>query len=426
MRPGLIFLLSVTAYGQVTAVSVEPSLGSGSTANFSFTFSSQNGYQDLSVVNILINDALDGRKACYLALAANTLNLVDDQGDAAGPYANAPMQPGLASQIQNSQCAVNGGSVTVNGNTLLLRLSITFAPNFAGNKLIYLAARSATANTGWQALGTWTVTASSTPPPPPLILTPARSGGFDHTLVFTLSNVPPSNRVAAVFDVLINSALDGRHACYLGFVPIASGGYLQLVDDQGDSTGGFQTAMIPAPPGTTIFNSQCTIDASASSAALNGNVLTLTLAITFNPAFSGNQLIYAASLTDPVNSGWQAVGTTSVGADSQAPTVTSVTPTSSPSGSPDFTLTVSGSNFSVPAPCALVCGFACPGPSVLNFAHVDLITQRTGNGQLQATIPASLLTNARTVDVTVRNQVNIECLGQESHVSTPQTFAINP
>jgi hypothetical protein len=103
----------------------------------------------------LINDALDGRHACYLAYSrpANVLYLVNDSG--------AGFVLGGAGALSNSQCTVNTASSYVNGggNSLTLTLSLNFATAFAGNRVIYLAARDTVEanNTGWQALGSWSV-----------------------------------------------------------------------------------------------------------------------------------------------------------------------------------------------------------------------------------------------------------------------------
>jgi len=81
---------------------------------------------------------------------------VDDVGNAGGPYAGTVL-PGSAS-ISNSQCtiAAAGSSLSGTGNTLTVTLNISFS-NFSGNRIIYAAARSATANSGWQAIGSVTV-----------------------------------------------------------------------------------------------------------------------------------------------------------------------------------------------------------------------------------------------------------------------------
>ena len=79
------------------------------------------------MVNVLINDFMDGIGACFVAYAAstNTLYLVDDGGDAGGPFAGSMVMNGTGS-IQNSQCRIDGAgsSASGNGDTLTLTLSI--------------------------------------------------------------------------------------------------------------------------------------------------------------------------------------------------------------------------------------------------------------------------------------------------------------
>jgi len=141
---------------------VTPAHTSGSGQTYTFTFTDTNGWQDISVANILINTAIDGRHACYLAFAPSapsggSLFLVDDAGDGGGPYQGLVL-PGAGS-ASNSQCTVNaaGSTVSNSGDTLTLSLNMTFASTFAGNQLFFLAARSNTLNSNWQAVGTVSV-----------------------------------------------------------------------------------------------------------------------------------------------------------------------------------------------------------------------------------------------------------------------------
>jgi hypothetical protein len=44
------------------------------------------------------------------------------------------------------------------GNTLTLTLNVRFSSSFVGERIIYMAARDvAERNSGWQAMGRWTV-----------------------------------------------------------------------------------------------------------------------------------------------------------------------------------------------------------------------------------------------------------------------------
>jgi trimeric autotransporter adhesin len=144
-------------------VGMTPSRGAGLAPNpFTFNFSDTKGYADLGVINILINNSIDGRHGCYLAYArgAGALYLVDDAGNAEGPFAGSGAL-NVAGSVQNSQCVVSWGTTAVNanGNNLALTLNIAFTSVFNGNRVFYLAARDAGDgnNTGWQAMGTWGV-----------------------------------------------------------------------------------------------------------------------------------------------------------------------------------------------------------------------------------------------------------------------------
>jgi len=138
---------------------VNPARGTGSAQTFTFTFGDTKGAPDLGVLNVLINNFLDGRQACYIAYSQpyRVLYLVGD----AGGGLSAGLTPGGTGTVSNGQCTISaaGSSAVVNGNTLTLALNVSFAAGFAGNRVVYMAARdSAEANnSGWQATGTWTV-----------------------------------------------------------------------------------------------------------------------------------------------------------------------------------------------------------------------------------------------------------------------------
>lgn len=294
------------------AVAVSPAEGSGYNQIFTFTFSDPQGFQDLDVMNIVINSALDGRNACFLAYVrtTNTWFLVNDAGTGLLPG----VTPGQTGGALNSQCSINGigSSVNGSGNLLTLVLNLNFNIGFRGRKLIYLAARDVSENnSGWQPMGVWTVP-GQVPTTTTAVnsLTPARgSGGIGTSQLFTFS-VSDSRGFPniGVVNVVVNTALDGRNACYIAYV--RSTNTIFLVNDVGD-------ALLPGivAGGTgSVSNSQCTIDAAGSSAGGAGPNLTLQLRITFKPSFTGNMIIYAAArdTQEQNNTGWQPMGTWTV------------------------------------------------------------------------------------------------------------------
>jgi hypothetical protein len=310
---GVFGLLASVAGGQAT-----PGSGSGSTQSLAFTFDDPNGFADLTVVDVLINNSLDGVGACYVALAptsasSGSLYLVDDAGD--GGYASgSPISLPSTSTLQNSQCTISatGSSVSGNGNTLTLTLAVTFAAGFSGNKVFYMSARNSSQSSTWQALGTWEVPGSASLGPSVGGVSPTRSATTGQTYTFTFTD---TNGYAdlAVVDVLTNNALNGIGACYVAFAHTsATSGYLYLVDNAGD--GGYAAGSpIALPSSSTLSNSQCTINGAGSSVSASGNTLTLNLAITFSSSFAGNQVFYLAARNNSSgNSGWQAVGSVTV------------------------------------------------------------------------------------------------------------------
>jgi len=297
----------------VAPVSASPASGSGSNAAFTFSFSDSNGYQALSVVDVLIDNVLDGRHACYIAFVPSGANsgsvyLVDDAGDAGGPYQGLVL-PGSGS-ISNTQCAINGtgSSVSGSGNTITLTLAITFEPGFSGNKIFYLSARDVSLNnSGWQALGAWEVPGAAVSGPSVIGMSPGNNSNLTQTYTFTFSDTNGVQDIA-VANILVNGAINGAQACYLAFVP--SSGSLFLVDDAGDAAGPYTGTVIPGSG--AVSNSQCTVGGAGSTFTASGNILTLKLPITFTQAFAGNQIFFLAARNNTANSGWQAVGTVAV------------------------------------------------------------------------------------------------------------------
>ena len=290
------------------ASSASPASGAGASATITFAFADPDGWQDLDVVNILINNFLDGRQACYLAYSrpSNVLYLVTDAGGG--------LLPGLvlngSGSTANSQCTVQGvgSSATGSGTTLTLTLNLSFAATFGGNRIQYLAARDlAGNNSGWQALGVWQAPGGASTSPAVVSQNPARGSAANQTFTFTFSDSGGWQNLG-VINVLVNNFLDGRQACYLAYSRQYN--VLYLVDDPGS---GLLPGLVLNGTGS-ISNSQCTVFGAGSSISGSGNSLALTLNIQFRSSFAGNRVFYLAArdAADVGNSGWQAKGTWSV------------------------------------------------------------------------------------------------------------------
>jgi probable HAF family extracellular repeat protein len=287
-----------------------PPSGSGQTSILTFTFTDLSGWQNLDVVNVLINNSLDGRNACYLAYSrsAGVLYLVPD----AGGGLSSGLSLGKSGTVSNSQCSVAsaGSSAIGNGNTLTLTLNITFTTSFAGNKVAYMAARDLTQNnSGWMPLGVWQVPGEMQSTTTAMIgASPASGSGLGPTPYPFMFSDTKGYQDLGVENILINTALDGRHACYLAYARQIN--TLYLVNDNGD---GLLPGKSLSTTGT-LNNSQCTVSWGNSAVSASVNNLNLSLAIGISGGFGPNLIFYLAArdMTEANNTGWQAMGTWAV------------------------------------------------------------------------------------------------------------------
>ena len=290
-----------------SVVDAKPTAGSGVNQSFTFTFSDLGGASSFTVLNALINTALDGRKACYIAYvpSSNTVFLVDDAGNAGGPYTYVTLS-GSGSAV-NSQCTINGAgsSVVTSGNTLTLTLNIGFAASFGGNKVIYMSARNtAQDNTGWLPMAVFSVLPTTAASLSPVGISPSFGNTANAPVSLTYQNATGAAYIQTAW-TLINGALDGRGACSLAYY--RPGNQIYLIPDNGDGT---QAVSMVLSGTNSVSNSQCTVMAQGSSVAVSGTQLTVNLNITFKPAFTGQKVVWMAvqNLANQT-SDWQALGT---------------------------------------------------------------------------------------------------------------------
>jgi hypothetical protein len=158
-------------------------------------------------------------------------------------------------------------------------------------------------NSGWQPMGTYAVGATPATNPMVVSLTPNSGTTNTATLTVTYRDATATSNLQAS-QILINSALDGAGACYVPlFVP---GNLLLLVPDNGDAG---QSAVMGLTSGATLENSQCRVESLGSSRSDSGNLMTLTVRLTFKPAFRGRKIIYGGVQTAAGgNSNWHAMG----------------------------------------------------------------------------------------------------------------------
>jgi len=138
------------------------------------------------------------------------------------------------------------------------------------------------------------------------LLSPQTGVGAGRMFTFVFENSNGAANIATA-EGLIAKTESAVNGCYF----YASDGQLWLRNDQDTAWHG------PITPGTpqTMENSYCRIFAIGSSIAVDGDRLTLSIAVTFDSRFPGDKTIYArASERDGLSSGWVKSGTWTVAA----------------------------------------------------------------------------------------------------------------
>ena len=285
--------------------STGPLFHTGATQTITLRFSHPAGIAELGILNALINRALDGGNACYIAFSQpqRVLYLVNNAGPDVG--LSSPLTLGSSGSVSNSQCTIfsAGSSVSSTNTELTLTLNIAFSSTFSGNRVIYLAARSVTEqNSGWQPQGVSALPETTPPFPRSGVLSPAVGTTAAATLTATFLDATNATNIQTTW-LLINSAVNADRACYVAY--FRPGNLLLLFPDSGD--GNLATAM-PLSGSGFLENSQCRIDAQGSSVTVVGNALTLNLNTVFKPSFAGPRIIFGALNSSAVNSLWKPLG----------------------------------------------------------------------------------------------------------------------
>ncbi len=288
-----------------TVTSTGPIFHTGATQTITLRFSHPAGIAELGILNALINRALDGGNACYIAFSQplRVLYLVNNAGPDAG--LSSPLTLGATGSVSNSQCTIfsAGSSVSSTNTELTLTLNIAFSSAFSGNRVIYLAARSVTEqNSGWQPQGVSALPEPTPPFPRANTLSPTTGSVANPTLTATFFDATNATNIQTTW-LLINSAVNADRACYVAY--FRPGNLLLLFPDNGD--GNAATAM-PLSGTGFLENSQCRINAQGSTVSIVGNALTLNLNTVFKPAFAGPRIVFGALNSSAVNSTWKPLG----------------------------------------------------------------------------------------------------------------------
>ncbi|MGA2261523.1 MAG: FG-GAP-like repeat-containing protein [Acidobacteriota bacterium] len=148
----------VQAGTTLSVLSVSPISGAGLSDQFTFQLEDENGYNDISSVNLSFSDTGYPPGCFLLVQPAGGVMLWDD----ANSQALGPIYVGAqGGSLSNSQCTIysTGSSITGSGNQLTITLRISFSTSFAGtHRITGEAISSSNAWTPTTPLGIYKVT----------------------------------------------------------------------------------------------------------------------------------------------------------------------------------------------------------------------------------------------------------------------------
>jgi phage baseplate assembly protein gpV len=310
----------------VGAVSVSPNSGTGLQQTFALQYADSLGATDLASVWVWFTSNFSLASApnscmLYYARATNQLYFLNN----AGATWSAPVAPGTAVTLSNSQCSINMAavSVTVSGTNLTLNLPMTFTAAYAGAMSTYMYAAGSSANSGWQAMGSWTVPATSEVVSD-VSVAPSSGTGLQQTFALQYADSLGATDLASVW-VWFTSNFDtvsALNSCMLYYARATN--QLYFLNDAGTAWSS------PVAPGAavTLSNSQCSINVAAASVTVSGTNLTLNLPMTFTAAYAGAKNTYMYAAGSSASSGWQLMGSWTAPATSEVVSAVSVAPNS--------------------------------------------------------------------------------------------------
>ena len=240
---------------------------------------------------------------------------------------------GLPSGVTGS---FNPTTVTGSGSTTLFIMTTSGAS--LGGFTITVTGTSGSLNHNTTASLTITG-ASSGGPPAPLSVTPNTGSGSSGTLAFAFTDPNGATDILST-QMDIGATLSAAGSCYFYYARGSNALYLAT------DAGAWQGPLTIGSAGT-LQNSQCTVNAGASSVSASGNTLTLSLALTFQAAFTGAKNVYMEVQNATQDSGWSAHGTWTVSSSGEAaspPEPVSVTPNTGSGLSATFAFVFSDGN----------------------------------------------------------------------------------
>lgn len=291
----------IAAPGPPSIVSFSPSRAGAMSQVYELKVSDPGGPDNVSIVQLIFNTVLNAYNGCYIIYdrPTNQFHLFRES-DGAWPFVTS----GSSASISNGKCSLSGNGLSAvgSGNTLTLKLPITFSSQYTGPKNIYTGVTSSGGlSSGFVNSGSWSAGQSS--PPTVVSVNPSTGTASSQTFQLTLNDGNGSDDISVAY-LLISSQLDMYNSCVVGFDRSANTFY--LFDDH-------DWRRVAADTGP-VTNGRCTVSGAGVSASASGNSLMLTVPISLAAGWPGQKKLFGYAADGAgLNSGWIQRGSWTVG-----------------------------------------------------------------------------------------------------------------
>jgi len=138
--------------------------------------------------------------------------------------------------------------------------------------------------------------------PSAVSVAPGTGSGLAQTFALLMSDTGGAGAITTAYFV-VNAALSGSSGCFIEYNRGAN--TLRLVNDAASAWLG----PVTLGAGATINNSQCTVNAAGSSAAVSVNNITVSVALSFSGTFGGAKNLWlGVNDVSGAESGFQELG----------------------------------------------------------------------------------------------------------------------
>jgi hypothetical protein len=295
---------NINSGGSPVAMSVVPNAGSGPGERFTFILSDVGGASFINSGAFLFASTFNLVNACYVIWDGthNTISVTFDNP----ANGQTPVTPGLPGIATNDECTLNGANSTilVSFNQVIITVEMTFNSTFAGPKTIFLLGAEGTSiNSGWTAVGSWTVTGGASTANS---VSPNSGAGSTQTFLLTVSDSSSQTNISGMQLLLTTGAPSAiANACYVVYNRINA--TVGLWDNTGNTT--LTTKGIGSS--ANVLNNQCAIGSSVMN-VIAGQIQLSVQLVFFKPAFTGLKSVYLNATEPTSSSGFVYQGTWTV------------------------------------------------------------------------------------------------------------------